>query len=181
MRIAFLIDGFNLYHSIKDVIADGHGTSRLKWLDIPDLCSGIVRDCPAIPRVGKVESVHYFTAFAKHLESRSPGIVRRHQTFVSALKVRGAEVHLATFKKTATGRHEEKETDVAIAVTLLELFHEDEADCAFVMSEDTDLMPDPGTSIRKASPSPPCGDDRGRRAALSRFLVPGRLNVGSSW
>lgn len=141
MRIAFLIDGFNLYHSIKDVIADGHGTSHLKWLDVPDLCAGIVRDCPDIPRVGRVESIHYFTAFAKHLESRSPGIVRRHQTFVSALKVRGADVHVATFKKTATGRHEEKETDVAIAVTLLELFHEDAADCAFVMSGDTDLMP----------------------------------------
>jgi len=66
---------------------------------------------------------------------------RRHQTFVSALKVRGAGVHLATFKKTASGRHEEKETDVAVAVTLLELFHQDEADCAFVMSGDTELMP----------------------------------------
>ena len=141
MRIAFFVDGFNLYHSVKDVISDGFGTAQLKWLDIPGLCEGIVRDCPDIPRTGVVESVTYFTALAKHMEARSPGIVKRHETFVSALKTMGATVHLAAFKRTANGRHEEKETDVAIAVALLETFHNDSADCAFVVSGDTDLMP----------------------------------------
>jgi hypothetical protein len=130
MRIAFLIDGFNLYHSIKDVIADGHATARLKWLDIPDLCSGIVRDCPAIPRVGKVESVHYFTAFAKHLESRSP-----------------ASLQASEQRPEGRGRRD---------------------------------LPDPSASIREAPASRSRGDECGRRAALSRFLVQGRLRFGSS-
>ena len=79
-------------------------------------------------------------ALARHMESRNLGIVKRHETFIEALKNADVKVHLAAFKKTAKG-HEEKETDVAIAVALLELFHTDAADCTFIMSGDTDLMP----------------------------------------
>lgn len=86
MRTAFLIDGFNLYHSVKDVIADGLGTPRLKWLDIPALCAGIVRDCPEIPKTGTLASVHYFTALAKHMEAHSPGIVKRQVCFACPYK-----------------------------------------------------------------------------------------------
>ena len=140
MRTAFLIDGFNLYHSIKDVIRDGHGGPTLKWLNIPGLCASIIRDCGEMPREAYVSEVHYFSALARHMEPRNPGIVKRHETLIEALKNADVTVHLAAFKKTAKG-HEEKETDVAIAVTLLELFHTDAADCAFIMSGDTDLMP----------------------------------------
>jgi uncharacterized LabA/DUF88 family protein len=140
MRTAFLIDGFNLYHSIKDVIADGHGGLNLKWLDVPGMCDSIVRDCGEMPLEARVSEVNYFTALAKHMESRSPGIVKRHEAFIAALTARGTKIHLASFKRTAKG-HEEKETDVAIGVALLELFHNDDADCVFIMSGDTDIMP----------------------------------------
>ena len=112
----------------------------LKWLDIPGLCASIIRDCGEMPREAYVSEVNYFSALARHMEFRNPGIVKRHETFIEALKNADVTVHLAAFKKTAKG-HEEKETDVAIAVALLELFHTDAADCAFIMSGDTDLMP----------------------------------------
>ena len=140
MRTAFLIDGFNLYHSLKDVISDGHGGPSLKWLDIPGMCESIVRDCQDMPREAHISEVRYFTALAKHMEARSPGIVKRHEAFIAAQKAMGATVHLANFKRTSKG-HEEKETDVAIGVALLELFHADAADCVFIMSGDTDIMP----------------------------------------
>ena len=112
----------------------------LKWLDIPSLCASIIRDCGEMPREAYVSEVNYFSALARHMESRNPGIVKRHETFIETLKNADVKVHLAAFKKTAKG-HEEKETDVAIAVALLELFHTDAADCTFIMSGDTDLMP----------------------------------------
>ena len=140
MRVAFLIDGFNLYHSVRDVIDDGRGGPNLKWLDIPGMCHGILRDCSYPRGTTQVTEVKYFTALATHMEARSPGIVKRHKAFIAAQREKGATVHLATFKKTSKG-HEEKETDVAIGVALLELFHDDSADCVFIMSGDTDIMP----------------------------------------
>lgn len=44
------------------------------------------------------------------------------------------------FKRTKKG-FEEKETDVAIGVALLEVFHNKSADCVFIISGDTDIMP----------------------------------------
>jgi len=93
-----------------------------------------------MPREAFVSEVRYFTAYAKHMEAHSPGIVRRHEAFVAAQEARGALVHIGEFKKTSKG-HEEKETDVAIGVALLEAFFTDAADCVFIMSGDTDLMP----------------------------------------
>ena len=49
-------------------------------------------------------------------------------------------VHLGVFKRTKKG-FEEKETDVAIGVALLEVFHNKSADCVFIISGDTDIMP----------------------------------------
>ncbi len=140
MRVAFLIDGFNLYHSVRDVIDEGRGGPSLKWLDISGMCHRILRDLPYSRGTAQVSEVRYFTALARHMEARSPGIVKRHEAFIDAQRAKGVAVHLAGFKKTTKG-HEEKETDVAIGVALLEIFHDDAADCVFIMSGDTDIMP----------------------------------------
>lgn len=140
MQVAFLIDGFNLYHSIRDVISDRHGGANLKWLDIRGLCSAILRDPAQLPRTAWVSDIQYFTALAKHMEARSPRIVQRHRAFIDAQQALGVTVHLGAFKRTAKG-FEEKETDVAIGVALLEIFHNSDADCVFIMSGDTDIMP----------------------------------------
>lgn len=36
-RTVFLIDGFNLYHSLRDASRDLHGV-QTKWLDLRALC-----------------------------------------------------------------------------------------------------------------------------------------------
>ena len=120
MRVIFLIDGFNLYHSIRDVIDKKLGGPHLKWLDIQGMCGQILRDSECIPTTARVSGVRYFTALAKHMEARYPGTVKRHEAFIEAQRVQGTTVHLAKFKKKGKG-HVEKETDVAIAVALLEL------------------------------------------------------------
>lgn len=145
VRVSFLIDGFNVYHSTRDVLRDGH-PPPIKWLDIPSLSGTILKDGTP-PREAHIESIHYFSALAEHLEASNPGVVDRHKTFISALEHHGVQPHLGKFKWAGSG-YEEKETDVAIAAKLLEVFHTDAADAAFIMSGDTDLMPAVETARR---------------------------------
>lgn len=146
MRVTFLIDGFNVYHSAKDVLRLDNTDPPIKWLDIPALCQTIVRDC-ALPREAEINKIHYFSALATHLAAKNPGVVARHETFISALEHFGVQVHLGKFKWAGSG-YEEKETDVAIGAMLLEVFHTDSADVTFIMSGDTDLMPAVATCRR---------------------------------
>src|SRR5216683_3165229 len=140
MRVRFLVDGFNLYHSI--LAAERHLKSGpLRWLNIRGLCTTIVHS--AFGPGYTLEGVHYFSALAKHLEQSKPDVVQRHRTLIAALESTGVEVTLANFKRKdrlknldevrlqvspfkrwftiptrrvrlAYRTHEEKETDVAI-------------------------------------------------------------------
>jgi uncharacterized LabA/DUF88 family protein len=66
------------------------------------------------------------------------------------LRSTGVQVHLGRFKKkvvechvchSSDTRHEEKETDVAMAARLLEVCHRNEADSVVLVTGDTDLAP----------------------------------------
>ncbi|MDH4129525.1 MAG: hypothetical protein OEV44_12260 [Spirochaetota bacterium] len=65
MRTSFLIDGFNLYHSIKD--AEKFNNTKLRWLDLYSLCESYL---PNIDTKAKIESIHYFSAHATHRVSK---------------------------------------------------------------------------------------------------------------
>jgi len=135
-RVAFLIDGFNVYHSIVQLREDtGHST---KWLNLYSLCFSYI---PALfGREHKLESVYYFTALAEHYRSRNPEKIGRHKAYIKCLESTGIEVIYGRFKWTG-GKYEEKQTDVAIAVKLLEIFYTDKCDTAVIISGDTDLIP----------------------------------------
>ncbi len=141
-RVCFLVDGFNVYHSICEALRTSKGAS-MKWLDMQGLC---VSYLSGIGNGAILEKVFYFSAFMDWI----PDKVARHQTYVEALRATGVEVQLHRFKekevwcKTCKERHvhhEEKETDVAIAVKLMELLYVDACDTIVVVSGDTDLAP----------------------------------------
>jgi uncharacterized LabA/DUF88 family protein len=145
-RTVFLIDGFNLYHSVREA-ADALGGKGTKWLNIRALCESYLH---LVGGQADLENIYYFSALAKHLESRDPDVTRRHRTFLDCLRSTGVTIELARFKerkvvcrhcRKAFVRNEEKETDVAIAARLLESFHSDETDTAIIMSGDTDIAP----------------------------------------
>ena len=167
MRVTFLVDGFNLYHSVKAAEKSAPG-KRLRWLNLWGLCDTIVRSSLGHGYV--LDSVHYYSALAQHLESRKPDVVRRHRTFLAALETTGVSVNLAKFKKKervvtlAESRvqfqpvrrwwhlplrsirvsfktHEEKETDVAIACKLFEMLHHGQCDVVVLLTGDTDIAP----------------------------------------
>ena len=134
-KAVVFVDGFNLYHSM----VDGVGLADCRWLDLWALSARFVP-----PK--HLSRVLYFTAYADW----SPGKVQRHRRYVRALRTKGVEVVRGQFKrKTLTcrrchqlyGTHEEKRTDVNIAVYMMELAHLKEYDTAVLMTGDTDIVP----------------------------------------
>jgi uncharacterized LabA/DUF88 family protein len=150
-RTVFIIDGFNLYHSVREA-SENNGNITTKWLNIHSLCTSYL---PLIGKDARLEGIYYFTAFAEHLAST--GAVERHKCYIQCLEATGIKVELSRFKEKTIFctlckrnfiRHEEKETDVAVGAKLLELFFKDCCDTVVLVTGDTDLAPAVKTSRR---------------------------------
>ncbi len=73
-RTAFLVDGFNLYHSLRTA---GYELGMdVRWLNLHSLLSSYLS---AIGMNTRLASIHYFSALAHHLEERQPGVTHRHR------------------------------------------------------------------------------------------------------
>ena len=136
IRIRAYLDGYNLYHAI-----DRLNDNQLKWVDLWKLSNQFVPSADA-----QLVGVVYFSAYAKW----RPDKMRRHKAYVSALQATGTSVHLSRFKtkdtycpscKTKHRGHEEKETDVLIALRLFNDARNNEFDRALLISRDSDLVP----------------------------------------
>jgi uncharacterized LabA/DUF88 family protein len=145
-RTSFLVDGFNVYHSAKDASTDLGGRST-KWLDLRSLMNSYL---PAIGAGATLQKIYYFSALASHLDAYRPGVTARHRLYLECLQATGVIPLLGRFKfKTVHCRtcnrdnphYEEKETDVAISVKLMEILLKDEADTVVLVTGDTDLAP----------------------------------------
>ena len=157
-RVTFLVDGFNLYHSVRR--AERELETSTKWLDIKRLCSSYLPNiAPTVGERTQLERVYYFSALAKHLEATHPKVTDRHKAFIRCLEDTGVIVELSRFKPKTIRcpnpscrgefiKYEEKETDVALAVKLLEIFFINECDTAVLLTGDTDLAPAVRTARR---------------------------------
>ena len=135
-RITFFIDGFNLFHSLDDV-PEYH---KYKWLDLSKLAKKFVTQKDTI------KDILYFTALTTwNLEK-----TQRHQLYIKALELNNVKVIYGKFRKKYPKcplchkkytTHEEKRTDVNIAIHLFELAFKDEYDTAAVITGDSDLIP----------------------------------------
>ena len=132
-RVACFIDGYNLYHALR--------INHHKWLDL----SALVRRL-TVGRNESIGAVYYFSAYARWL----PDSYRRHREYVAALEATGVNVVLGHFKekneqcKTCGSHwlsHEEKETDVNIALYMLREAHNGNYDKAMLFTRDSDLVP----------------------------------------
>lgn len=152
-RTSFLIDGFNLYHSVRDIQRD-FGL-RTKWLDIYALCKSFLQ---WVGDNAVIQNIYYFSAYAYHLND--PDIIERHETYIKCLRDTGIKDEMSRFKEKEITcpkynphaitcedcngrilRHEEKETDVSMAIKLYELFSTNACDTAVLVTGDTDLVP----------------------------------------
>lgn len=135
-RVRCYIDGFNLYHAIQDL-----RKPHLKWVDLMALGEVFL-----MRRSQRLDAVFYFSAYAEWWPERA----KRHRAYVAALAARGVHCIMGHFKKkdrscprchhSWTG-HEEKETDVNIALAMLNHAYKNEFDHAFLFSRDSDIAP----------------------------------------
>jgi len=144
-RVIFLIDGFNLYHSAVDL--ERRYGIRTKWLNLASLCKSYIA---LFGKGAKVKAIYYFSAIADYLRIDNPGRIKRHRQYIACLESIGVNVELARFKEkevfcdkcgTLILKHEEKETDVALAIKVFELFHSNLCDTVVLVTGDTDLSP----------------------------------------
>jgi len=84
-RVISFIDGFNLYHSIKDL-----DKPYLKWVNLRTLASTFVSTQSQL-----LTEVFYFSAYANHL----PDSKKRHLEYVKALTASGVSPVMGNFKK----------------------------------------------------------------------------------
>jgi hypothetical protein len=139
-RVIVYVDGFNLYHAIDDLKEDS-----LKWLCLRRLSESIIGGNESLA------SVKYFSAYATwHHDAHM-----RHRAYVQALQAEGVKFIEGQFKKKHVRcrvckaqfeTHEEKETDVNIAIHLIRDTVEDSFDRAILITADSDLC----TAVRMA-------------------------------
>ncbi len=152
MRACFFIDGFNLYHAIdKNFVHE-----KYKWLNLRKLAD-ILKNSDE-----KIIDVIYFTADCNWSEEKHS----RHKVYIQALSHAGVRIVKGKFQRIPKTflkskmevansdvnedelpqyltfyTYEEKKTDVNIAVQLLEYAFRNEFDHAYIISEDSDLIP----------------------------------------
>jgi uncharacterized LabA/DUF88 family protein len=137
-RVCCYIDGFNLYHSIVDL---GPTCNYLKWLNLWELSNAYIKSSKE-----KLVKVYYFSAIAYWLKDSSA----RHKQFIKGIEHYGVTPILGNFKKKTRQckscdakltEHEEKQSDVNLAIYLVNDAHLNKFDKAFVLSADSDLCP----------------------------------------
>jgi len=150
-RYCFYIDGFNVYHALNDPCEYPSKQSKTrenryypyrkyKWVNYRKLAESFMRSKDTI------EGIFYFSTFVLW----KPDSVMRHKIYLKALrwaKVEFIEGRFMDKDRTCPlcGKtyksHEEKQTDVNIAVKLLHDAVEDSFDKAVIVSADSDLLP----------------------------------------
>jgi len=153
-KISVFIDGFNLYHSL-DKNPKYH---QYKWLNLHNLAKCFMQ------KTEELVAVYYFTALAYW----NPQKVVRHKAFIKSLQIKGVKPIYGKFKrverlclnsvcklprkKKTYKTHEEKRTDVNIAIYMLEKAVAEEYDIALLITGDSDIIP-AIESIKRLAPS----------------------------
>lgn len=135
-RVTCYIDGFNLYHATVEL---GAAHRRLKWVNLWQLANAFVKGSTE-----QLAGVYYFTALADWL----PESKARHEAFIKANEYHGVTVVRGNFKAkrkkcTQCGAtwvaHEEKQSDVNLAIHLVHHAHMNLFDRALVVTADSDM------------------------------------------
>ena len=135
-RINVYIDGFNLYHSTLQ-----HNHPNYRWLNLLELSKRLIN-----PKTEEIQTVYYFSALATWISESA----KKHLSYIHALRTIGVKDILGKFTirerkcplcTRCYQSHEEKKTDINIAITMLTDGIADKFDTALILSGDSDLAP----------------------------------------
>lgn len=136
-RVRAYIDGFNLFHGTRDRFG-----LIFHWIDPQALVRSLLR------RGQRLDRVMYFTArnrqqhSGRHRQDIHLQAIVAHCQLVTIMLGRFQEKSIACPQCRARWvTYEEKETDVSIAVSLVEDAAEDRYDVALIISADSDMVP----------------------------------------
>jgi len=127
---------------IRDLYEKSFNLNYLKWVDLVKLMDYFIDN-----KKQKIEAIYYFSAYA---EWRNKQSVKKHKDYVSALVQNGVIPVMGRFKekhrycpkcKYVWKGHEEKETDVNIALHVAKLAFYKQYDEAFIVTQDSDIAP----------------------------------------
>lgn len=133
-RYCFYVDGFNMYYALN------RAYPHFKWLNYHALAKSVLL------ANDRLEKVYYFSAYVTWKADNH----KRHQDYVTALRWAGVDFIPGRFKNKDIRchcchkrfvSHEEKQTDVNIAIRLLSDAVQDVYDRAVIVSADSDLTP----------------------------------------
>jgi len=151
VRVSFLIDGFNLYHSINPS-TQGSNFQKYKWLDLSQCCQSTLHIIDAHAEIARI---HYFTATPYHLQTTNPKKLARHRLYIRALSaLRNPSITInegrirqqQIINESCEGKKylkiwREKGTDIALAMHLIYETQQDIADQFVIISGDSDYVP----------------------------------------
>ena len=128
LKISFFIDGFNLYHSLRNHASD------CRWLNLRSLCEKFLKENE------ELGEIYYFTAYTHWNFDR----MAKHRKYVMALVENGIKPIMGKFKEITRKcsichksyiTHEEKRSDVNIALFLYSSAGKNEFDKAVIVLE----------------------------------------------
>lgn len=163
-RYCFYIDGFNVYHALNDDCYPypnkphdpDYRRRKYKWLDYKKLALNTVGPADT------VANICFFTTYAKWRPKES---LIRHKNYIKVLRSAGVEIIFGRFMKkhsrchncdTYFLTHEEKRTDVNMALRIVQDALDDIYDRAVIISADSDLIPSID-SVHKYAPDKEVG------------------------
>lgn len=135
MKAVVIVDGLNLYHALKDL---GPNCTNL---DVARLARRL------LPKDTQVIAIYYFTSAPEHVGGYA---LKAHRSHVELLNGTGVKVIEGRFQKTFTKckvcgalnhGHIEKETDVSIALQIVESASNLDTREILIFSADSDLSP----------------------------------------
>jgi uncharacterized LabA/DUF88 family protein len=140
-RINFYVDGFNFYHGLRRMKRIDHDWQKIYWMDFVKFF-----DC-FMQKNEHLQKIYYFTA-----PDHDPDRLLRQKALFEANELlndcRFELINGMFYRKTITCKicnnryrvHEEKRTDVNIAIKLLDDCFFDNADTLVLVSADSDLI-----------------------------------------
>lgn len=149
-NVIALIDGFNMYGALSAEVRTRHPFEKYKWINYWHLMEQFLQPTE------KLKAVYYFTTYPERGMYDWKAKRARHVVLVDVQRGLGVKVVKGRFAArdrrclvpTRDGgcgkvftRHEEKRTDVNIAVKLVSLAYEKAYDVAFLVTADSDLVP----------------------------------------